>query len=412
MQTPSTRTALPLLLALLTLPLLHSCCRRDKIRIDEERAISLNVSSTGTKAVVGSLTDMVNQCYNGDNRISGAGFGVYGYKKQADNTSARLFNDILVQPTSKTESPSWEYTPTRYWDSNPSVSYQFIAYWPYLTNDPDELNDPSDPYVSVPEAVNGDYSSKVLTIHNVPNWQPVTAAGTEMDFMTAAASGKYRSSDQNEALAFSDGTVRFSFSHILSQLIIKAYYVGAQTEVFVRGITLSLSDEDDTGDILNGAGSDKSISTDFRQRYDQDYASPLRAVPSGENANDVNIWDITPNPYTLWSTSDQNEYREVAYLNEEGDDDFEPSVIGHWLMVPHKWKNLVLTLDRTIGGNNGTGSATLTLGEPDNNDETLPGKTYVVTLMLENISGEGLTVQSIVVQDWDESAIDREVYNW
>ena len=393
------RTRHRILLLLLALPLLHSCCRHNKIGIEEERAISLNVSSTGTKAVVGSLTDMVNQCYNGDNRISGAGFGVYGYKKQADNTSARLFNDILVQPTSKTESPSWEYTPTRYWDSNPAVSYQFIAYWPYLTNDPDELNDPSDPYVSVPEAVNGDYSSKVLTIHNIPNWQPVD--GSEMDFMTAVATGKYRSSDQNEALAFSDGTVRFSFSHLLSQVRIEAYSVGTSAPVYIKSLTLNESSAGN--DVLAGSGA----STDFRQAYNDSYAQPLEQpdVPvAGEN-----YLDLTSST-TLLSGANIH----IQYVNELEDN---PTTVytplGHWLVVPHKWQNLVLTINRKIGdgGTFEDREATITLGAA-NDYKILAGKKYVITLVFDTTNG-GIKVASVAVKDWDEPEEEnREVYNW
>lgn len=372
--------------------LLHSCCRHNKIGVEEKRTISMNVSATGTKAIVEDLTGMINQCFDGDNRISNAGFGVYGFKKQVDNTSILLFDDRLVYPNTKTGT-TWSYANTRYWDSNPVVSYQFIAYWPYLTNDPDELVNQTDPYVSVPDPVNGNYSSKVLTIHSVPNWQPVDDVnGTEKDFMTAVASGKYRSTVPDEVTAFRTGTVTFSFRHILSQVRIEAYSVGTSAPVYIKSVTLNESSVD-ANDVLSNAS---GASTDFTLGYDGSYATPY-------NPSLTSSTTLISNANILVQYVDELQENPTTVYTE----------VGHWLVVPHQWQNLILTVNRQIGdaGTPEDRDVTISLGtSPDY--QIVAGNKYVITLMFDTSSG-GLQVASVAVKDWDDEVEEnREVYNW
>ena len=103
----------------------------------------------------------------------------------------------------------------------------------------------------------------------------------------------------------------------------------------------------------------------------------------------------------------------IPYDNELDDIQPSPVVIGSWLFIPHKWRDLVLTVTRKVGADNDSesGPAQITLGADRDLYWTLAGKTYTVTLMFDTSSG-GLVVASIDVQNWTDQKAIREVYNW
>ena len=397
-------TAVTLLMALC---LTASCCHHGKaIDPDDDIPISMSVSSTGSKAIVNDLDGMIGQCFdNQDQYIEGKGFGVYGYKKESSGTSIKIFDNVPIRPDSKTTT-TWTYSPKRYWDSDPNVSYQFIAYWPHLTDDVSATA----PYVSVLPPVSGDYTeqTKVLTIHNVPNWQPVN--GNEVDYMTAATSGKYRTSVQHEVAAFYNGTVHLSFRHILSQLIIKACYIGSEFEsnsglgVKVNSIKLEKSDANEQ--VLSNTSSGDIVNvTDFSQKYSDNDAAPLTPASPKTNMADECILSLP-------------EVR-IPYMDEltkqftfEDSHPTEPQVVGRWLMVPHKWQNLNISVNRKIGSAGYAYSAPVpvTAGESNYHYVTQPGSTYIITLMIDVATG-GIT-GSVDIQNWIEQNTTHEVHNW
>ena len=92
---------------------------------------------------------------------------------------------------------------------------------------------------------------------------------------------------------------------------------------------------------------------------------------------------------------------------------FEPAVIGSWLMVPHKWQNLKIAATFKTGVNDPKTSegVPVTLGSEVNQYVIQPAKTYIITLLIDT-SGGGLEVKTVAVKDWSDNEIPREVYNW
>ena len=391
-------TAVTLLMALC---LTGSCCRRAKItqQIEDDIPITISVSSAGSKAIINDLSEMIGQCFNNQGYINGTGFGVYGFKEETSNQSIKLFNNILVYPTDNVAT-AWTYSPTRYWDSNPVVSYQFIAYWPY-SSVTYTTNSTVKGCVEVETENNGTHT---LTFHNIPNWQQIrdtdgdgdvdVADGTvgiaeeEIDFMTSTETGYY-------GAEFPDGIVNFKFHHLLSQVVVQAYYInGSNAEtpdgVSINKITLQRSGDTDDVPALDGK-------TNFTQAFTATLAT--RGTIQ----------------YDESSTILENNARPVAWKNEwVSTPNFAPSVIGRWLMVPHVWNGIKIKVSYNVGNGNYNDSTPIeiTLGKAENNYATLPDKTYIITLII-NVSTGGITVADIAVQDWLEAqkAI-KEVYNW
>ena len=391
---------------------LNSCCKHH----DDDPAISMSVSQTGTKAMIDNqdnavrIKQMMRDSYDIYGQRTG-GFGVHGFKT-VGQTATKLFDNMRVYPNislsvnSKPDlaafpdNTGWTYQPTRYWDRNPAASYQFLAYWPYLPGQAD-ANDATKPYATstTKQELAANYDNKELTLHNIPNWQTVCTGNVVndnvCDYMTANRRGKY-------ADDFSTGTVSFSFSHLLSQLIIKAYYIGIDKEsnggVIVKGFTLHKSGADEQ---VLGAGT-----TDFKQRYNDARARQVTITDDGQGANIADMVD----EYKFF---DYSTGISIPYDNELDDTPAAPVVIGSWLFIPHKWRDLVLTVTRKVGADNDSesGPAQITLGADRDLYWTLAGKTYTVTLMFDTSSG-GLVVASIDVQNWTDQKAIREVYNW
>lgn len=401
-------------ICLMVVALLDSCCKHHSS--DDDTPIVMNVSQTGTKAMIDNpdnqvrIKQMMRDSYDANGLRTG-GFGVHGFKT-VNQTASKLFDNMRVYPNislnvnSKPDlaafpdNTGWTYQPTRYWDRNPAASYQFLAYWPYLPSEPD-ANDATKPYATSPakQELTANYDNKELTLHNIPNWQTVSIGNNLQDdvcdYMTANRRGIYASD-------FSTGIVSFSFNHLLSQLIIKAYYIGIDKTssggVIVKGFTMHKSGADDQ---VLGAGT-----TDFKQRYDDTKA---RQVTIADDGQGVNIADMV-DEYKFF---DYSTGISIPYDNELDDTPAAPVVIGSWLFIPHKWQNLVLTVTRKVGADNDSesGPAQITLGSDRDQYKTLAGKTYTVTLMFDTSSG-GLVVASIDVQNWTEQKATREVYNW
>ena len=432
------RRALRLAVIVLAALMLGSCNKRNKHKIElPQTAISIGVDQAGTKAIIDDpdntmrLKQMIRDCYDAQGGRTG-GFGVHGYKtvnNSGTKVSTKLFDnmriypdlalDVNAKPTTQEittalgdDAPRWTYTPTRYWDSNPNASYQFIAYWPWVTG----TQNGSQAYASSPSQtdLDADYDAKTLTIHNIPNWQTVN--DDVMDFMTATQVGTYANN-------FSTGIVSFSFNHVLSQLVIKAYYVGKEERtqevngvitggVRINSITLSAytpQGADETA-VMAQLKSDGKIVQDestFRtlggttstltQRYDSQASIAATLAAS----------------YQLTGVSDSP----IVFKNEASEDDnylnnFTPSTVGHWLIVPHVWYKLNMTIDFNIGNTNKVSSAIpVALASAQSDYVTRPGSAYVLTLIFDTTGG-GFTVEQVAVKNWNEIDVDKEVYNW
>jgi hypothetical protein len=387
-----------------SLMMLHSCCKHnssdDEIR---EMPIVMNTVQAGTKAIIDSpdseerLKQMMNACYNSQGFNVG-GFGVYGYKKAGTLDPAQIFNNTRVFPDAdepSTELKPWVYRPLRYWDK--TASYQFIAYWPHLSSTAQ-----AGAYVEAPHTVTT-VDEEILTIHNIPNWQ--YANGSEMDLMTDVKVGRFDTD-------FTTGKVNFRFRHLLSQLIIKAYYVGTEYPVTVtdgvksggvrvNGITLTEYDPADAEKSLLKTGQTKFQVMD----------------PNGKVDFTQTLQDVSFSTVGLGGSAvlldNGNVY--INYKNEmEENPNFVPATVGTWLMVPHRWYKLNLTVNDFMVGTETNSRISKTvpiqLGQLVYDYVTQPGRTYVITLLFNTLEG-GLQVESVVEQTWTEHNVPRELYN-
>lgn len=359
---------------------LNSCCK-DKEQKGE--AINMGVSEKATRAVVDNKASLISQAIN-----SGTGFGVYGCKNTSSG-STLLFDNFEVRPESNTEDPEWTYTPIRYWDKNPQVNYQFIAYWPHVG----QTSVNGAPYTTV------DAENKELTIHDIPFWQDA-ALDASADFMTATRKGNYSLGDFNVPDSELK-RVRFTFSHILAKFVIRAYYVGIeQNSVAVSGLRLTKGLSNNP--ILNTNGK-ASYSETFGETYSNSFSGN---TPTSQGVHNL----LTPdNAVTLPTTTFDDGTEESTHGYQE---------ICAWLMVPCSgWTNLGLAIDCSIAGaapityNVHELSLNTTVNEVVQNGQTFSGRSYIVTLKFDS-SGGGVELQSVLVRDWEEQEISTSVHNW
>ena len=186
-------------------------------------------------------------------------------------------------------------------------------------------------------------------------------------------------------------------------LVVKAYYIGVDKEsqggVKIMGMTLHKSDNNEQ--VLTQG------TTDFKQKYHELKARQVNTVTDGNSANIADLADT-------YQFFDYATGISIPYDDELDDTPAAPVVLGSWLFVPYKWQNLKITVDRQIApatGASPSGTAIVTLGSDRDAYKTQPGKTYVITLMLDTSSG-GLTVASVAVQNWTDQKVIHEVYNW
>ena len=381
------------------------CCRHDKITVEDNVRITLSpVVSAGTKALVNDKNDLLAQSYG-----EGIGFGVFGYKslKEGDNTSPKtlVFNNTEVKPSAATETEenkaTWSYTPIRYWDSNSKAYYQFVAYWPHLQSAADQ-NNASAPWVENTNVIGQNTTSgMLLTLHNIPNWQDSISDDTR-DYLVATSKGKYKGTEEG-IIHYSNGIVPFTFSHILSKLTIKAYYVGVkENHISVHNITL-------------GREGNNLLSTNGVVNYTKPYggndATPAFTNPTKGGTSQVlfNANATTPaTPHTLQETAfyDQDTPENTPHCLHEA--------ICTWLVVPTDgWNGLKLNVSFAIGNDaepTPIEVSGINIGTADAY-AMASGYQYILTLKFDS-SGGGIDVEMVYVKDWVDNNVDHEVYNW
>ena len=392
--------------------MMTSCCGHN-VEVEEEVPILMGASYVGTKAVIDNKQSLIDQSVNGS-----TGFGVFGYKTKTVDDYQRLFNNQLVEPSGDPAGTTWTYTPIKYWDSNPAVSYQFIAYWPKLGSD-----DNNSPYVSE--------IGKILTIHNIPNWQKAKIGQNQtfdfnydedgdhvetypadhivpeaMDFLTSVRVGQYASSNPNVQTEFRNRIVDFTFKHLLAKVEFRAYYVGEQSKkITVKSITLK---ENGTNYIMKPDG----VVNATQEFHESGHEALVGNATSGATGNVMNLLgaaDFTAPavgvvlPQGTWSATN---------------DTVRTQHLCTWLTVPStNWNNLNLEFEYAINDATTTGTATgLTLTTTDANStqhvgQTFSGHSYVVTLKFT--VANGIEIESIQVKNWENANPSTpSVYNW
>lgn len=349
-------------------------CRKHKIsQVNEIPIVITSPSVAETKANIGSVDDLKN---------SNLAFGVFGYKTKLDdnpNTFTQLFYNTPVRYASNT----WTYSPTRYWDSNPNVSYQFIAYWPYRENN------------FVATSISDIHSTEHMsvTLNGIPNWQNDSVAATT-DYLKASAVGSYKSNNPDN-VKFGDATVHFNFDHILAKLIIQGYYVGVQgTHINITDITLRGTQ------YLSPNGTANYTCTP----YDNTSGFVPGSIVKLNAQQDVD--------YNLYSSNQGCQIKENAFKQNEDDENYIPTPVCSWLIVPTSgWDNLKLSITYSVGG---TGSKTTVIDNvafgTGNSHIMESGKSYILNLVF-NTAG-GIVLEAMYVNSWVNVDAERPVYNW
>jgi hypothetical protein len=299
----------------------------------------------------------------------------------------------MVYPDANSTSTTWSYSPKRYWDSDVEASYQFGAYWPYLD---DEAPQNGGPWVSE--------TGKVLTINDIPNWQEA-ASGT--DYVVATRQGKYRDANPQITPAFQGGIVDFSFGHILANVLVRAYYVGVQTN-HVNVLSMQLS-----GDNMLTTGGNADYALPFSGEGTRGFVANSITTGQGSHA----LLPSTANPVTL----DEATFCDESLQNPQ----YGYQDICSWFVVPSTgWQGLTLNVNYSLGditqsytpaaiaATPVTGIAlNTTVDETTYSGTTLPQYRYVITLKF-NSASNGIEIESVKVADWKLVNIETGVYNW
>lgn len=368
---------------------ISSCSKHET---DPADPIRLGLSSVGTKAAINNLPELIAQSYNGG--TNSKGFGVYGYKtvrntQTSQDTPTRLFNNTEVTHTTGNAETlrGWTYRHTRYWDSNPNASYQFVAYWPRIVSDsePDYEQNTTDPYVSE--------NNKTISLHNVPNWQ---YGGAADDYMIATSFGPY-----NAAGGYKDnsGYVEFTFTHMLAQLEVRGFYTGTRNDtITVTGFEVVQSADGNQDALTDG-------STDFSLAFNQSGES----VVEGANNNGP---DYGISNYILRNA--EIGIRKSSFAQEGSNTPIDTMIIANWLMVPHQWDSTKLRVSYKIGQDGmEKASEPLTIKWINNPDNyTLAAGSKYKLILKFNSAGQGITIESVLVSDWIEEKVSWGVHTW
>lgn len=174
---------LRVVVASLVLCLTIQSCNKQSHPLTPEKDVAISMTASSTEM------DASRAIVDSDEALRNTELGVYGYKL-FNGTKTLVFDNERVYYSS-----GWKYDNTRYWDKA-ATEYRFVAYSPRSTN-----------------SVN--YTDHTLTISNIPYWQVID--NDVVDYLVATSSG---SADHYLTEQQASTAVNFTFSHILSQLVI------------------------------------------------------------------------------------------------------------------------------------------------------------------------------------------------
>jgi hypothetical protein len=229
-----------------------------------------------------------------------------------------------------------------------------------------------------------------------------------MDVMTSVRVGRYRSISEADGTDFSDQEkVGFMFRHVLSNLVIKAYYINGSPNPVGYGTPTT----DDDGVYINGITLMKSGDTnDVPGKERNNWKAAFTHHYTDRKANLSGTLEYT-DQYALLTSA----HEEVNFKNEWVDNpNFVPNTIGSWLVVPHRWNGIKIGVDYTVGGEDKSSMSNpvpTTLGLESDDYMLQSGKTYTLTLLFD-VSNGNVTVYRIGVKDWTVQDVTHHVYNW
>lgn len=338
------------LVATAAMVVLAASCSRDNIEMGSRISLSANLTSQ-TRSIIASADAM---------KYDGAAFGVYGYKN-FNNLDQLIFNNVKVYYSTD----DWTYTPKKFWDRN--AYYHYIAYWPYSDED-----------------VSNDNSTHTLTISGIPNWQE--NGPDARDVMIA-----YSQMSAQNYLNTNGGEVRFTFDHMLSQIIIRAWYFGNE---FKKPYIIGLTVGSDAKPVAKSDGT-----TDISRKYSDSTFDPSYSGPTLSGSK------------TLLTNASGDAVEQYFDTEEEGKASTLRTTMCTWLTVPYgdeAKKDIPIKIFYKLGQD----------GVEHSFESSVPlgfltaGSTYVATLKFDT-SGDVINLEAIIVKHWiTGQEIDNEVYNW
>lgn len=283
--------------------------------------------------------------------------GVYGYKKKSDDTEHFLvFNNTQVSYTS----PSWGYTPQKYWDR--SRSYSFLAYMPHGSNTEFVYNSGTSKYTDQ------------LLFKDIPQWQKIDDSVT--DYLVA-----YSTNSAEEYLTTHHGTVNLQFSHIYAQLLISV----------VKTMSAGTTEHKITGMRLVSDAADIPTTQTCTYQYD------------AKTAGNCGV-SYTKTPASSFTFLDNGSAADDVTVSAEA------TPLAHYLVAPFTTaNNLKLYLDYTVT----EGSNITTHNDVPVAIEIKEFKSnYKYTYVLRFETGKPVTLSVIEVKQWEQVEVTDEVYNW
>lgn len=322
-------------------------CSNDKIEIGSRISLSANLNSQ-TRSIIASADAM---------KYDGAAFGVYGYKN-FNNLDQLIFNNVEVEYSSS----DWTYTPKKFWDRN--AYYHYIAYWPYGMD------------------VSNDNTSHTLTISGIPNWQKESPEAN--DVMIACSQREAK-----DYLNENGGEVRFTFEHMLAQIVIKAWYFGNQNKKpYITGISI-------------GSGEKPVAKQDGTFSLSQKYSDIFEPTYNVTASGDAKLAD----------NASGDAVEQYFDTEDEGKASALRTTVCSWLAAPYgteAGKDVPINISYKLNADGTVRS----FGSSVPFGYLTPGNRYVVTLKFDT-SGDVVNLDGIIVKRWETGDdITDEVYNW
>lgn len=318
---------------------------------------------------------------------------VCSYKYETDDFNSEtkrqaVFENQVVTYSKASEATDglWTYSPTKYWDRN--LYYRYVAQAPVVAT-----SGTTGTYSTY------DTSSFINTIHNFPQWQVVDA--NTMDLMFAYRKGRYAPGSGSNA--FPNGSVSFSFHHVLSQITVQAY---TPEKAFDKKFKIKKIEYGAAGDGLQVPNGSKTAN----------YVADVKTAK--DDYMNASWTDISyADSYTAFEKADGEEVQYVDMTQSGASPNHIVSNVcvpfnpynGLTLKVTYTYDNnerfatLLLNGDEITGSDPKAYMPSLKILEADHN--------YVITLSMMTNLGEPIQVD-VDVADWEDVEINHTVYNW
>lgn len=294
-----------------------------------------------------------------DEELIETNLGVFAYKKLADGTKVKVFENTELQWD---DALGWTYSPMRYWDR--TASYYFVSYSPWNEN------------------VEYDKNEHRLIIKNIPYWQSIDA--NVVDYVVA---NDYGQANGHYIDAFGINPVSLDFEHILSQLEVRvvknAFLVSTYT---LSGVSYANVPQNNP---------------EIKAQYD--FYSP-----NGEKFDETGAPMVNSSSMGNLAISSDPIQMSAPQNAPIGNEATEATSLKH-LVVPFSSdrggnEKLQITLAYAINGSEQTPKVVET---PLQNLEA--NQRYVLTLSFE--SGTEI-VPTLTIEPWKDVNVDEPKYNW